>query len=69
MLCSPSSTVHMQVLNRLRKVAADKGRTIATMLDTKGPEIRTAMLKDHSPVEIQVGFCSAGGAPVAVPPE
>jgi hypothetical protein len=53
-----------QVLERLRKVAAAKGRTIATMLDTKGPEIRTAMLKGHHPVEIEVraaGHTGPGG--------
>jgi pyruvate kinase len=36
---------HQEVLDRLRKVAAMKGSTVGYLLDTKGPEIRTAMLK------------------------
>jgi pyruvate kinase len=34
-----------QVLQRLRSVAASKGASISYLLDTKGPEIRTAMLR------------------------
>jgi pyruvate kinase len=33
------------VLQRLRSVAAAKGASISYLLDTKGPEIRTAMLR------------------------
>jgi pyruvate kinase len=36
-------------------VAAAKGKHIATMLDTKGPEIRTAMLRGHTNIEIEKG--------------
>eukprot|EP01045_Picozoa_sp_COSAG04_P034450 COSAG04_NODE_7543_length_1110_cov_2.622156_1_plen_112_part_10 len=36
---------HQKVLDRFRKVCAEKGSNAATLLDTKGPEIRTAMLK------------------------
>ncbi len=43
------------MLDRLRKVAADKGRTMATMLDTKGPEIRTAMLQGGKDIELHAG--------------
>ena len=32
---------HGKTLARLRKVASEKGRNIAVLLDTKGPEIRT----------------------------
>jgi pyruvate kinase len=42
------------VLDRLRAVAALKGRNIAYLLDTKGPEIRTAMLKGGKNLELQV---------------
>lgn len=35
---------HGTVLERLRKVAMEKSRNIAVMLDTKGPEIRTGFL-------------------------
>jgi pyruvate kinase len=43
------------VLERLRGVASIKRRIIGTMLDTKGPEIRTAMLRDHEPIELEQG--------------
>lgn len=56
------------MLERLRAVAARKRmefteRTkltvgapyFATMLDTKGPEIRTAMLKDHNRIDLVEG--------------
>ncbi|CAG9465389.1 unnamed protein product [Pedinophyceae sp. YPF-701] len=44
-----------QVLERLRKVMASKGSLAATLLDTKGPEIRTAMLKDGKPIDLEAG--------------
>ncbi len=43
-----------QVLDRVRKMAEAKQKSVATMLDTKGPEIRTAMLRDHKPIELKV---------------
>mmetsp|Transcript_24731 Transcript_24731/g.44566 ORF Transcript_24731/g.44566 Transcript_24731/m.44566 type:complete len:725 (-) Transcript_24731:218-2392(-) len=46
---------HQQVLERLRNVAAKKKMAIATLLDTKGPEIRTAMLKDGKNIELVAG--------------
>ena len=53
---SPTRPAHppRQVLDRVRAVAAAKGKHIATMLDTKGPEIRTAMLKGGGPLELKV---------------
>jgi pyruvate kinase len=30
---------------------------VATMLDTKGPEIRTAMLRDGKDITIEAGKC------------
>ena len=46
---------HKEVLDRVRKVAAAKGRQIAVALDTKGPEIRTAMLRDGKDILLEEG--------------
>ena len=40
------------MLARVRKVAAAKGANLAYLLDTKGPEIRTAMLRNHEPLAL-----------------
>eukprot|EP00195_Chlamydomonas_chlamydogama_P007138 CAMPEP_0202895824 /NCGR_PEP_ID=MMETSP1392-20130828/4951_1 /ASSEMBLY_ACC=CAM_ASM_000868 /TAXON_ID=225041 /ORGANISM="Chlamydomonas chlamydogama, Strain SAG 11-48b" /LENGTH=1605 /DNA_ID=CAMNT_0049580967 /DNA_START=110 /DNA_END=4924 /DNA_ORIENTATION=+ len=48
-------SAHQEVLDRLRKVAAEKNIKICTLLDTKGPEVRTAMLQNHEPIELQQG--------------
>eukprot|EP00959_Pyramimonas_sp_CCMP1952_P199099 4164693-Pyramimonas_sp.AAC.1 len=44
---------HQEVLDRLRKVIGEKNKHTALMLDTKGPEIRTAMLKDHQAIHLE----------------
>jgi len=41
---------HQAVLDRVRAVAAEKNSFLACLLDTKGPEIRTAMLRDGEPI-------------------
>ena len=52
---------HQEVLDRFRKVVAEraatggKGAWAATLLDTKGPEVRTAMLKDGKDIELEAG--------------
>ena len=46
---------HQEVLDRFRKVCEEKKAHCAVLLDTKGPEIRTAMLKDHQPIELEAG--------------
>ena len=46
---------HQKVLDRFRKVCAEKGSNAATLLDTKGPEIRTAMLKDGKNIKLEAG--------------
>ncbi|NLL36521.1 MAG: pyruvate kinase, partial [Fretibacterium sp.] len=37
---------HERKLNLIREVERDTGRPIATLLDTKGPEIRTGRVQD-----------------------
>src|SRR5699024_2355319 len=37
---------HQQRIERIRKVAREKGKVIGILLDTRGPEIRTHSMKD-----------------------
>jgi pyruvate kinase len=46
---------HLEMLERVRRAAKAAGRPIAALLDTKGPEIRTGLLKGHSPVVLEKG--------------
>ncbi|XRB20845.1 pyruvate kinase [Pseudoscourfieldia marina] len=46
---------HQEVLDRYRKVLAETGSTASTLLDTKGPEIRTAMLRDGADIYLEAG--------------
>ena len=46
---------HLEVLQRFRKAAAAKNPYAAALLDTKGPEIRTAMLRDHKRIDLEKG--------------
>ncbi|MGM0471221.1 MAG: pyruvate kinase [Bacillota bacterium] len=46
---------HQERINQVRDLAAQKGRPVAILLDTKGPEIRTGRLKDNQPVELEKG--------------
>lgn len=46
---------HQDSLNNLRQAMANTRIMCATMLDTKGPEIRTGMLKDGKPVQLTTG--------------
>jgi pyruvate kinase len=48
-----SHEAHFEVLERYRKVVEAKKSTAACLLDTKGPEIRTAMLKDHQNIKLE----------------
>lgn len=44
---------HKQALDNLREAMKKTGINCATMLDTKGPEIRTGMLKEHKPIVLK----------------
>ena len=46
---------HLEVLQRFRKAAAARNPYAAALLDTKGPEIRTAMLRDHKRIDLEKG--------------
>ncbi|MGI6075327.1 MAG: pyruvate kinase [Pyramidobacter sp.] len=46
---------HLEALHMVRELAAAKKRHIAVMLDTKGPEIRTTLLDNDQPVQLQQG--------------
>ena len=46
---------HLERLELLRKVRKEVGRPIAALLDTKGPEIRTGLLKDGQKISLEEG--------------
>ena len=50
-----SHDYHRHNIERVRRIAKELGTTIAILLDTKGPEIRTGTLVNHTPVELVRG--------------
>src|SRR5271169_6095117 len=46
---------HALVIDRLRRVAAELGRSICILQDLQGPKIRTGRLKSHAPVSLKKG--------------
>ncbi len=46
---------HARVIQRLRKLAGELGRTICILQDLQGPKIRTGRLKSRAPVTLQKG--------------
>lgn len=50
-----SHEYHQETLDNLRKAMENTGILCAVMLDTKGPEIRTGMLKDGTPIQLKQG--------------
>ncbi len=46
---------HALVIDRLRRVASELGRSICILQDLQGPKIRTGRLKSHAPVLLKKG--------------
>jgi pyruvate kinase len=46
---------HAVAIERLRRVAAQEGRSICILEDLQGPKIRTGKLKNHAPVLLKTG--------------
>ena len=46
---------HSRLIQRLRTVAKQEGRTICILQDLQGPKIRTGRLKHHKPVTLKKG--------------
>ena len=51
----PARRYHAECLENLRAACANVDKTCGVLLDTKGPEIRTGMLRDGEPVELKRG--------------
>ncbi len=50
-----SHDYHRRNIERVRRIAAELGTTVAILLDTKGPEIRTGELIDHQKATLETG--------------
>ena len=50
-----SHEYHRKNIERVRRIADELGITVAILLDTKGPEIRTGELVDHQKVTLETG--------------
>lgn len=50
-----SHEYHRNNIERVRRISSELGVTIAILLDTKGPEIRTGELVDHQKVMLETG--------------
>ncbi|MBE6468678.1 MAG: pyruvate kinase [Coriobacteriaceae bacterium] len=46
---------HKVRIERVRRIANELDLAIGILLDTKGPEVRTGLLKDHKKVEVHTG--------------
>ena len=52
---SSKSAVHQRRFEQLVELREKAGLPVASMLDTRGPEIRLGTFRDHKPVEIHTG--------------
>ena len=50
-----SHEYHQETMNNLRQAQKNTRLMCATLLDTKGPEIRTGLLQDSQPIKLQAG--------------
>ncbi|MGN0287169.1 MAG: pyruvate kinase [Atopobiaceae bacterium] len=50
-----SHDYHRNNMERVRRISKELGTYVAIMLDTKGPEIRTGLLKDHQKITLETG--------------
>lgn len=46
---------HKQAMDRVKRIAAELGQIVAILLDTKGPEIRTGMVKGGKNIDVATG--------------
>jgi pyruvate kinase len=47
--------LHGDAIRRIRQAAQAAGRIVAIMQDLSGPKIRTGLLRDHQPIDLQAG--------------
>jgi len=47
--------LHGDAIRRIRHAALQSGRVVAIMQDLSGPKIRTGLLRDHQPIDLQAG--------------
>ncbi len=46
---------HKQAMDRVKRISAELNIPVAILMDTKGPEIRTGIVKDDKPIQIHLG--------------
>lgn len=50
-----SHDYHREMIDKVRSLSTELGIPVAIMLDTKGPEVRTGLLKDGQKVQLETG--------------
>src|SRR6187549_3547776 len=48
-------TGHGEVIESVRRLAAEQGRAVALLQDLSGPKIRTGLLAGHQPIPLAAG--------------